>query len=162
MLESVDHPRCLRNVQLSCSLSVKNPFRTGVRSAGALSLFGSSKTFCPRKATTSTLRFVSTCYSHGLHWKLCIRRYYFKTNCDDDVAQAVYQEVMDESEVLPLWEDKVLGLVKLIDWFPTGVNRSIKSQFIFSQKWISKRQNDDDIQAQKFSFPFFSINLFFF
>lgn len=42
-------------------------------------------------------------------------RYYFKTNCEDDVALAVFQEVMDEQEVLPLWEDKVLGLVKLID-----------------------------------------------
>lgn len=42
-------------------------------------------------------------------------KYYFKTNCEDDVALAVNQEVIDDLEVLPLWEDKVLGIVKLID-----------------------------------------------
>lgn len=42
-------------------------------------------------------------------------RYYFKTNCEDDVAMAVNQEVIDDSEILPLWEDKVLGIVKLVD-----------------------------------------------
>jgi len=31
------------------------------------------------------------------------------------VALAVNQEVIDDLEVLPLWEDKVLGIVKLID-----------------------------------------------
>ncbi|XP_046656056.1 axin-like isoform X2 [Daphnia pulicaria] len=42
-------------------------------------------------------------------------KYYFKTNCEDDVAMAVNQEVIDDSEILPLWEDKVLGIVKLVD-----------------------------------------------
>ena len=42
-------------------------------------------------------------------------RYYFKTNCEDDVALAVNQEVIDDSEILPLWDGKVLGIVKLVD-----------------------------------------------
>ncbi|KAI9552938.1 hypothetical protein GHT06_020823 [Daphnia sinensis] len=60
--------------------------------------------------TVTLKQFKETCLPKKGNYK-----YYFKTNCEDDVAMAVNQEVIDDSEILPLWEDKVLGIVKLVD-----------------------------------------------
>jgi hypothetical protein len=42
-------------------------------------------------------------------------RYFFKTKLDDDPSLVVYQELIDDSEVLPLWENKLVGIGRMVE-----------------------------------------------
>ncbi|KAF4529210.1 hypothetical protein B566_EDAN011456 [Ephemera danica] len=42
-------------------------------------------------------------------------RYFFKTECEDFDALVIQEEVMDDSEILPLWEGKIMAQVKPVD-----------------------------------------------
>ena len=42
-------------------------------------------------------------------------RYFFKTILDYGSPMVVYQEVTDDSEVLPMWENKLVGMVKTVE-----------------------------------------------
>ncbi|XP_063229869.1 axin isoform X2 [Bacillus rossius redtenbacheri] len=42
-------------------------------------------------------------------------RYFFKTECDDLDMKVIQEEIVDDNEVLPLWEGKVMAQVKPIE-----------------------------------------------
>ncbi|XP_071444021.1 axin [Hetaerina americana] len=42
-------------------------------------------------------------------------RYFFKTECEDLDMKVIQEEIMDDNEILPLWEGKVMAQVKPID-----------------------------------------------
>ncbi|CAK9799469.1 Axin1 [Anthophora quadrimaculata] len=42
-------------------------------------------------------------------------RYFFKTECEDLDTKVVQEEITDDSEVLPLWEGKVMAQVKALE-----------------------------------------------
>uniref|UniRef100_A0A8D8R1P9 Axin-2 n=1 Tax=Cacopsylla melanoneura TaxID=428564 RepID=A0A8D8R1P9_9HEMI len=39
-------------------------------------------------------------------------RFFFKTECDDVDTKVIQEEIVDDNEILPLWEGKVMGQVK--------------------------------------------------
>ncbi|XP_026682332.1 axin [Diaphorina citri] len=42
-------------------------------------------------------------------------RFFFKTECDDVDTKVIQEEIVDDNEVLPLWEGKVMGQVKPLE-----------------------------------------------
>ncbi|XP_058806426.1 axin isoform X2 [Phymastichus coffea] len=42
-------------------------------------------------------------------------RYFFKTECEDLDMQVIQEEITDDSEVLPLWEGKIMAQVKALE-----------------------------------------------
>ena len=42
-------------------------------------------------------------------------RYFFKTECEDLDTKVIQEEITDDSEVLPLWEGKVMAQVKALE-----------------------------------------------
>lgn len=42
-------------------------------------------------------------------------RYFFKTECDDVDTRVIQEEIVDDNEILPLWEGKVMAQVKPIE-----------------------------------------------
>ncbi|KAF4522833.1 hypothetical protein B566_EDAN008095 [Ephemera danica] len=42
-------------------------------------------------------------------------RYFFKTECEDFDTRVIHEEVMDDSEILPLWEGKIMAQVKPVE-----------------------------------------------
>ncbi|KAG8231456.1 hypothetical protein J437_LFUL000173 [Ladona fulva] len=42
-------------------------------------------------------------------------RYFFKTECEDLDMKVIQEEIMDDNDILPLWEGKVMAQVKPID-----------------------------------------------
>ncbi|XP_075231655.1 protein axin isoform X2 [Lycorma delicatula] len=42
-------------------------------------------------------------------------RYFFKTECDDVDTKVIQEEIVDDNEILPLWEGKVMAQVKPIE-----------------------------------------------
>lgn len=42
-------------------------------------------------------------------------RYFFKTECEDLDTKVIQEEIMDDTEVLPLWEGKVMAQVKALE-----------------------------------------------
>jgi hypothetical protein len=43
---------------------------------------------------------------------LILRRFFFKTRCDDEDNPIIQEEVVNDSDVLPLFDDKVMATVK--------------------------------------------------
>lgn len=48
-------------------------------------------------------------------YSFCNYRYFFKTECEDLDMKVIQEEIMDDNEILPLWEGKVMAQVKPID-----------------------------------------------
>jgi axin 1 len=46
---------------------------------------------------------------------LFVFSFFFKTVCEDLSNQVTHEEVSNDSEVLPLWEGKIMAQVKPID-----------------------------------------------
>lgn len=42
-------------------------------------------------------------------------RYFFKTECEDLDVKVIQEEITDDSEILPLWEGKVMAQVKTLE-----------------------------------------------
>lgn len=43
-------------------------------------------------------------------------RYFFKTECEELDNQVIQEEISCDSDLLPLWEGKVMAQVKPTDW----------------------------------------------
>nr|CAH0107164.1 unnamed protein product [Daphnia galeata] len=75
--------------------------------------FGEEPTpFCSRipGRNVTLKRFKECCITRNGNFK-----YFFKTILDYGSPMVVYQEVTDDSEVLPMWENKLIGMVKTVE-----------------------------------------------
>lgn len=74
--------------------------------------------FASPEMETSSKTFFFVSFNKLTKWFAFLRlyyRYFFKTILDYGSPMVVYQEVTDDSQILPLWENKVVGMVKKVE-----------------------------------------------
>lgn len=82
------------------------------------------KEYLPKKGNFRCVLYTETLYPLDKYERMgetvnnfgaFFRRFFFRTTCEDPDSPIIQEEVVNDDEILPLFEGKVMGLVKPIE-----------------------------------------------